>query len=344
MKLKFKHTTTIFVVCLVINSLNLRGQDTTFKLNIDTFNFAPLFQFTRYYPEFNFIDHSPAKEDFELFKKSRTLISQQPTIKNHEKYFRLACSLWELKKTSEAEKMFLAIVNSNKKFYTATYYSSSDIPGDTTQNSYGYGSFTYNYKNNACIFLTKIYLEDKQFARALQCLNDAIKKYKEVYTCGTGYEAQQDKYRFLYAACYTGLNRNKEIVNLLLPYCLDWDDKIMIGAIKKLYTKTAISRYLAEAEKSITCVVDSFQSFTVSTSNYGEKDEKSDTIRYYSGTGTIKLFEKRIKMPTPDLQEGEIVTKEYFRKIYHESPFYLSLHQDKEMAKSRPAGLSYLER
>ena len=191
------------------------------------------------------------KKNFGLYRSHRYLINQVPSYKNYVKYFTLACSLWELRKIDEAERMFLRIVQSKSKYYSTTYYHSSDIPGDTTKNSYGYGSFTSNYKNYACIYLVKVYIEKKKFSKALSFLEKAVKEYKVSHSCGTGFNRQQNQYRFFYAACYDGLGKYKDVVKLLLPECLNWDDKFVIRAIKKLFTQQEINKYLATAENSI---------------------------------------------------------------------------------------------
>jgi tetratricopeptide (TPR) repeat protein len=264
----------------------------------------------------------------ECYKKYKSLIEQQPTVKNHEKYFSLACSLWELEKIADAEKMFLTIVNSTEKYYATTYYHSSDITGDTTTNVYGYGSFTSNYKNYAAIYLTKIYLEQKKYEKALNFLEDAVKKYKVTYNCGTGFHRQQDEYDFLYASCYEGLSRHKDVIDLLLPSSLNRNDGIIIAAIKTTYSKTQIQEYLIKAETSIECTLDTFPSFAYQTTYSDTKKEKTDTITYYSGRATIMLFDRQINMPVPNLENGEHLTREHFIKQFKESDFYIRLKDD----------------
>jgi len=277
------------------------------------------------YDEFDFIDHSPDEEDHKNYRSNYYLINQLPTEKNHKKYFSLAVSLWELEKTAQAEKMFLNIVNSTIFSYTSTFYHNSDIPGDTTTNSYGYGSFTSSYKNYACVYLTKIYIEQKKFAKALVYLDMAVKKYIVVYNCGTGNHWQKREYDFLYAHCYGGLNQNEKVIDLLLPEFLDWNNSLLIKAIKNLYSENEIKKQLEDAERSITCVVDTFQSESYLTHNYGEKNEWKETIRYYAGSGTIKLFMKTIELPYPGLEDGETLTRDYYVKLFRESNFYTSL-------------------
>lgn len=312
------------LVCLLTSGLKTYAQDTALKFTLDT-SFFKTISLGRYQPSFNYIYHSPDKKDELRYKKYKSLIGQLPTLKNHELYFSLACSLWELEKTADAEKMFLTIVNSKEKYYASTYYHSSDIPGDKTKNIYGYGSFTSNYKNYAAIYLTKIYLELKKFDKALQFLEDAVKKYKVTYNCGTGFHRQQDEYDFLYASCYEGLNRHKEIIDLLLPACLDRNDEIIITALKNTYSQKEIEENLKEAEFSIKCSLDTFPSYAYQTSNYGTKKAKTDTLKYFSGTATITLFGRQVTMPVPNLDNGERLTREMFLKLFRESDFYIRL-------------------
>lgn len=314
-------------VCLLTSGLKIHAQDTTLKLTLDT-SFFTTVSLGRYQPSFNYIYHSPDKKDQQRYNTYKTLIGQQPTAKNYELYFDLACSLWELEKTNEAEKMFLTIVNSKEKFYVSTYYHSSDIPGDKTKNMYGYGSFTSNYKNYSAIYLTKIYLEQKKFDKALQYLDDAVQKYKVSYTCGTGFYRQQNEYDFLHASCYEGLNRNKEILDLLLPSCLDRNDEIIINAIKKTYSQKEINENLLKAETSIECSLDTFPSYAYQTTYSHTKKEKTDTIKYFSGTATTTLFDRQINMPVPSLENGEHLTREQFIKLFKESDFYVRLKDD----------------
>jgi tetratricopeptide (TPR) repeat protein len=316
-------------VCLFTSGLKTYAQDTTLKF---TFDPSP-FQFTsislgRYEENFSYIYHSPNKKDHQRYKAYKSLVGVKPSSKNHELYFSLACSLWELEKIADAEKMFLTIVNSKEKYYSSTYYHSSDIPGDKTKNIYGYGSFTSNYKNFSAIYLTKIYLEQKKFDKALHYLEDAVKKYKVTYTCGTGFHRQQDEYDFLYASCYEGLNRHKEVLDLLLPSCLNRRDEIIIETIKKTYSQTEIKEHLQKAENSIECLLDTFPSFAYETTYSDNKKERTDTVKYFSGTATIILFGKQINMPVPSLENGEYLKREQFIQLFKESNFYTRLKVD----------------
>jgi len=266
-------------------------------------------------PELNFIYHSPDENDFNLYKTNGDLINQLPTEKNHEKYYELAAALWNLNKLLQAEKMFLNILNS-----TIKSYNSADRPS---------GGLSVNYKNSACIYLAKIYGEQKKFQKALSYVDKAVKKYKATYSYGTAYIDQQDEYNFLYAACYEGLGMHKKVLDLLLPGCLNWDSPILIRSIKKTYTEKEIKKYLSDAEKSIRCSIESFQSDAKIAYDNVQKDEKKDTMRYYAGTGTMILFGRKITLPYPSLEETEQLTKKYYIRCFRKSSFYESLATNK---------------
>jgi hypothetical protein len=270
--------------------------------------------------------HYPQKEDQILFDTAAYLINNEPTASNYRTYYLLAAALWELKNISDSKKMFMKIINSTEPYYENTYYYSSDIPGDSTINIYGYGSYTSNYKNKACDYLAKIYIEQKKYDSAYQYLDYAVNKYKVSYSCGTGHLLQQSSYRYLYGLCYEGLEKDNELFDLLLPYCFDWENETIIRVIKNKYTKPEIRKYLRDAIQSVDCIVDKKQSSAFIISNYGEKNEKTTEIKYYGGIGTINLFGRKIALPTPSLENREILTRQYFVNLFKKSNFYRSLY------------------
>ncbi len=313
------------------------SQDTT-KLYVDTSKFyldttwffsKHSFIMTSMCVEYSF-RHSPTHDDSLICKKYKILIASEPSEKNFEDYFSLACSLWELGRLTESEKMFQRIVDSNNPFYTESYYHSSDIPGDTTTNLYGYGSYTSNYKNYSCRYLTKIYLEKKQYDQALRFIKLADKKYVVVQNCGTGYHGYREHIDGLYSLCFYGLRMYDTIIAKYIGDYSEYYSGILVKAIKKKYSPKQINNYLIAAERSIVCVVDTFQSSSYSISDYGTKDEKSVESKYTSGAATIKLFGRKVIMQTPHLEDGEVVTRERFLKEFKESGFYQALTEDDE--------------
>lgn len=275
---------------------------------------------------FDYMDRYPDKEDQQNISTYGYLLDQQPDSANYQQYYSLAISLWQLRKDEQAEKMLLRIIASDGAYYTMPHYYASDL-GDSsiktkrgkdrkTKMTYGYGSYDYSYKNNAAICLTKIYLENGNYRKALLYLEDAVNKYKTTYSCGTGYNRQKEEYTFLYASIYEGLGQYDKVMELLLPESVGRDDQIIVRTIKKIYTKEQINEKLQEAENSIIYKVDVEESYTYIG---------PDTLRYYSGSGTFLLFDKQVPLPRPYMNDGERVTKEHFLRRFRGSSFYRNL-------------------
>ncbi|MCF6403568.1 hypothetical protein L3C95_11820 [Chitinophaga filiformis] len=311
---KSLHLLFIFLLTAVLKSY---CQDTVLKY---TRPVVTSFTIKRYQITSDYLHHRPDENDEGNVKIYGYLSNRRPDSNNYEKYYSLACSLWDLNKLEEAKKMFLTIINSKEKYYLASSYHSSDIPDNTTSNIYGYGSYSSNYKSHAALYLTKIYIEQRQFDKAFSFLEMATKKYEVSYSCGTGYRRQQDEYDFLYACIYEGQKKYDKVMKLLLPACLTRDDKIIVRTIKALYSEGEIKEKLQQAEKSMQCKFDSVPSYS-----YSGYSGAVDTLEYYSGTATMNLFDVAVTIPRPHLENGERITKEYFLKEFRESRFYRSL-------------------
>lgn len=271
------------------------------------------------------ITHSPSREDSIFYNENLELISAKPNQENHDEYYSMACALWELGKLSDAESMFLNIVNSQEPFYSDTYYHSSDIPGDTSINTYGYGSFTSNYKNYACRYLAKIYIEQKKFKQAYMYAQLADRKYTVQYNCGTGYMWYRGEINGLYGHCYEGLGMHDSIINLFLPDYYAHASGMLIRAIRAKYAQAEINENLRIADSSIICVVDTVKSLMIVTENYGEPNETTREIWYTSGIASMTLFGRQVILQQPQLEEGQVVTREMYVKQFKESEFYRSL-------------------
>jgi len=266
-----------------------------------------------------YIYHSPNDGDDSIYNNYKQLANKQPTSKNYDTYYNLAGAFWDYGKLDTAEKMFLTIVNSAAPYYCKTSYHSSGT-------TYGYGSFTSNYKNGAAIYLAKIYLEKKLYPKVLTYTKLAINKYKVEYTCGTGYRWQKEEYDFLLASSYEGLKNYNSALNILMPDCLGTYSEMSARILKKIYSSDVIKNELLNAQKSITCKFDTSASMSYTTT-YGSADNEnhSDTSYYYSGNAAIKLFGYKVTIPTPNLTNGEHVTKQKFTDVYKTSIFYTLL-------------------
>ena len=327
----------ILTISLMIMRVNVFSQDTN-RFVFDSVQIVATSKFT--FSDFHWssystnseysFSHSPTQEDSVFCDKFKHLIIRKPNKKNYSDYYYLAKSLWELERLSEAENMLLKIVNSKDKFYTSNYYHSSDIPSDKTTNIYGYGSFTSNFKNDASCYLAKIYLEQEKYKEALQYIKYADKKYVVIHNCGTGYRNYREKIDGLYALCYYGLSMYDTIINKFLHNYSDYYSGTLVKAIKKKLTPEQISKYLLIAENSIECIVDTFQSSTYISHNFGTENEKEEIITYISGTATMELFGMQINMDKPDLKNGEIASKELFFERFKETGFYKALIEKNE--------------
>lgn len=285
-------------------------------------------------PAFNPIYHSKREEDDSIYQADGYLVDEMPDSSNYETYYQLACVLWNLEKVIKAEKMFLVIIKSKEKHYSTTWYHSSDIPGDTTTNTYGYGSFTSSYKNSAAIFLTKIYIEQRKFSEAFKYVQQAINKYPVKYSCGTGYLSQKRVYDFLYAACYTGLKQFDKVLHLLLPTAFDECPDPLLESIKKKYSPAIVKAHLLSAEKNMRFTFDKEPILGYTEHTEGDS-VRVDSLKYYSGSAEFVLFDRKIKIRPVHLDNGDRVDRAYLVNFFRKNFFY------KELA--RYAGISDAE-
>jgi tetratricopeptide (TPR) repeat protein len=272
-------------------------------------------------PQFN---HSPDKEDLKTYRKYRKLINAAPDKVNHEHYFQLACALWQLEKLEESKNMFLTIIGSQKEYYSNTYRFSSDIPGDTTENLYGYGSSTYNYKNSACIYLARIFAEQKKFEQALKYLDDSEKKYPVHFTCGTGYHMHRNKIHGLYILCYEELSRYNDILDLLLPEYFGDFNSDLPRILKKMYSREEINSFLLKAEQSVFCKVDTSESYTLQEEGY----EPIVIPAYVSEIVTIDFFNRTVILNRYTQEAGRKTEKEPLVNYFKQSYLYRELTKE----------------
>ncbi len=271
------------------------------------------------------ISHSPTKADSQFFVENGFLMEADVNEENYSKFDELACVLWRLGHLEEAEKMFLQIIESNQSFYVGTYYSNSDIPGDTTTNVYGYGSYTSNYKNYASRYLAKIYIEQGKFEKALTYVGLADHTYLVQFNCGTGHRRYRNQIDGLWAMSYLGLEQYDSVMALFFDPFSFSSNITLIECIKRKYTPTQIQNYLKEAERSIQFTLDTVLSTSSSRHNYGEPDEYTTEAKFTSGSATMSLFGRTVNMRDLYLADGQTATREMFVKRFINSSFYHAL-------------------
>ena len=297
--------------------------DSSFLSTLTLFSSGPPVQTGHDY----LIWHAPDHEDSTYIKQNEVLIGAQPDEENFSRYYNLARALWETGDLERSETLFLNIVNSNEACYTNTYYHNSDIPGDTVVNTYGYGSFTSNYKNKACRFLARIYVETKSYEKALHYILLADKTYPVTQNCGTGHQWYRNELHGIYGLAYQGLNLHDSIINLFLPE-YHQHGNILINAIQNKYSQTEINAYLETAIQSVEFTPDTYQSLTISTHNYSKDNEYETEEWYTSGKATVSLFNQKIDLLSPRLKGGETMTKAMFIQSFKDSYFYRHLYDE----------------
>ncbi|MGH1339510.1 MAG: tetratricopeptide repeat protein [Aureispira sp.] len=76
------------------------------------------------------------------------------------------------------------------------------------------------YKNRACKQLAEIFLQQKQYRRALQYMSKT-RKYPYQHFCGNEYIAEAHYKNIFYVKCYTGLKQPKKALSYCLPYAIN---------------------------------------------------------------------------------------------------------------------------
>jgi len=316
-------------------SIYCHGQGTSNKYAVDSNLFRITLQSFRISRPFLY--HLPMVTDQENIKEFTYLMEQKPSESNFKNYYKLACSCWQLNKLDEAETLLLNIIGCQEEFYATTYRHSSNVAGDTLNSLYGYGSFTSNYKNAAALYLAKLYLEQKNYTKALQHLEDAVKKYTVTYTCGTGNAFQQEEYTALYAYCYEGLKEYNKVLEVLLPHFFNTHEEMLIPTIKRLYTQREIEINLLNALTSMQCTFDTLPTLVIQSNDASGWD----TITYYSGRATINLFGKSVVLYPAARKDVKRVTKEHFIASFKESRFYQQLVEATQPSKQATVPLRY---
>jgi hypothetical protein len=320
-------TLVLFSTLTIAAQTNSNTYDSSLlTLNIDSFiRFNPYIysdstMFSMYdYDESEFVtSKNPEQKDSANLKLYKKLVLNGPLKNNFNKYIEVAHSLWQLNEIDKAEKMFLVIINSTQPFYTKTTYNWSGT-------KYSYGSFTSNFKNDAAFALAKIYIQKKNCRLALKYINDATTKYKIYYTCGTGTMWYNNEIKALKSRCYEELAMVDKGISYLLPYALDGGFCSLTRLLKKKYTTEQLVTMLNKAETTIRFKQNTDSSTTELTS-YDDNDSAHVEIRtYLSATVTIDILGKILTIPSPELKDKEVATKEQFVAVFKNSTFYKNL-------------------
>ena len=218
-------------------------------------------------------------------------------------------------------------MNSDSFFYSNTSYISSDIPGDTTVSKYGYGSYTFNYKNKSCLFLSRIYLIEEDYDSAQKQLNLAKNTYKATYSCGSGYNYYNGKIDGLQTLCFFGKKEYDKLIKLNLPNYMN-NSKVLIQALRSTYSHEQIVDSLNSAEASLKFAINNSYTTVSTYENYGEENEKEIEYQYLDGKATVLLFGEVVELkPWLNLKADEVATQKMYLNSFRNSSFYQDLLQ-----------------
>lgn len=233
-------------------------------------------------------------------------------------------ALWKLRRTAAAAKVFTAVLEAQAPAVGTTKRHSSDVPGDDGLKTYGYGSYTSNQKNTAALYLARIAVERKDFARAMRLLKLATGKYPVHYSCGTGARWLQNDMDCLFAHCEAGLGQSRAVMDRLLPGCLERNDTLLVQAIAQLYSKKEIAKMLRAAEKSIRLSKDTFLN-EMYRDNGPAAGDSSVPMRWWCHTASITLFGYTMDIPSYSLGPKECITLANSSEYFHRTDFYTRL-------------------
>lgn len=333
-----KLTSQLAAAILSLLSSTLSAQissDTLFSHSAYNSGFATLTSISlSNYPVGYLTEPAPADEADSIFvKENAALKNAFPTSKNYEKYYAAAMAYTRLKDTA-AERMLLTIYHSPLKQYCQTRYHDSDVKMQKKKLSYGYGSYTNNYKHYAAIELMRIELKKKNPQKALSYLQAADTLYTVNYSCGTGYLWHKSGMNSYYSLCYYELERYEDVLKIAFTDPFNNWSAFADSALLKLYSEKQLLSFINEAERTISFIPDpiSMLCMTSTTDSAGNWFTK-DSIWYKSGKASTTLLGYKIEWIPGiyDIREvnGELATeanRETAVFCFRRSYFYHAMH------------------
>lgn len=173
-----------------------------------------------------------------------------------------------------------------------------------------------NYKNRATKVLAKIYIEGKDYKKAIKYL-DLTKEFPYRHFCGNEYAAAEIYMCELYAKCYLGLNDTDKALKILLPNLLE-NGLADNSDIVILTTETLLKRYSKTELRTL--FENAFKSYKTEKVKPKDSDEYE---RYYVTflDTDIEINSLRLEFIKPEEKLKEIAN------IYQASKFYKLLNE-----------------
>lgn len=173
-----------------------------------------------------------------------------------------------------------------------------------------------NYKNRAAKILAKIYIEGKDYKKAIKYL-DLTKQFPYRHFCGNEYAADEIYMCKQYANCYLGLKDTEMALKILLPNLLK-NGLSNNSDIVVLTFETLLKRY-SKAELKV-LYENAFKSYKTEKIKSKDSDEYERYFVTFLDTD-IEINSWRLKFIKPEERLKEI------ENIYKTSKFYKLLNE-----------------
>lgn len=119
-------------------------------------------------------------------------------------------------------------------------------------------SIDNNYKNNSAKELAEIYINKKEYKKAIKSLDLTNRRFPYRHFCGNAYAADNIFKTGLYSMCYIAQEKYKKAIDVLTPYMFSNGLADNSGLIKtlyetylKVYTKDQIKNEFLNADNSL---------------------------------------------------------------------------------------------
>lgn len=209
---------------------------------------------------------------------------------------------------SRAKRIFIELVDKEFKNENANHYLPQQKPSHVV-------------KNEACTYLAKLFIADKDFTTALKYIELHQKIYTKQSFCGNCSAYDEFNSELLYADCMIGLGRKEEASQLLLQYLFnpigftDFSAAAdrMVPLLQEKYDRDYLRNELAKAIENVVL------------------DKIYFKLKYLEVEYKLMLNWKKNKHSFNDHQTGKISDQEFiniFKESFKENHTYKLIMQD----------------
>jgi tetratricopeptide (TPR) repeat protein len=205
-----------------------------------------------------------------------------------------------------------------KKFYTLTIKDSTTIDK------------IYFSQRSSCLEMANIFLNEKEFAKSLDFLKLAERKFPHHRICSAGEFERKIKMKYEFAKCFEGLNQVDSAIIYLTPYMFAKTENISIDSIE--YLKILNFYYEKLNLKISSCEISSAMTLSIQNIFYNKADDSASNRidpnnNHYEVECYLTFFGSKIWLLNNGYDTkswgGDPVlffTKEYALKEFYETP------------------------